>query len=457
MAGKESNPIQQRMEMLAEKWEAVTKDPAVKLVRILAKENEKDMVDAFYSYLLGVNTDNHDVPVIFNSVYHDGDQYAEALLLELDDMIETWNCANKDNVEVVIQHLDWHPDLTLFDPGNSAALFIRNINALAEHLRLEEGVYLVAVLRISFTEAGVVNNWLHHAIKAGIHPKVRLVVDDTVAHPFYQKLADRNPDAVVTLLPDLDMDNALQQLAAMGHPDDPGVQYRKAFMALIQAIEKRAEKEAEKQAAVCIAIAEKNLLKNPYWIGQVIAVNAALANDQVGYKNFKKAVGYATRGVEAAEKSKEIISDEFIHCKFTGQAVMLRASLHAAAKDWRKAAEDFTAAAGHYVYTNDAMLAMEAYRMTGVACNKTGNRDAACKALSEAIAISRQIPQHVIKFTTFAGVVELLFRINNFKYIGNEEVEEAAWNAYGENWADEIRNWKKPNYEPVNDPEKAMM
>lgn len=457
MAGRESNPIQQRMEMLAERWEVVAKEPDVRMVRILAKENEKDMVDAFYSYLLGVDTDNHDIPIIFNSIYHEGHQYAEALLLELDDMIETWNCTNKEAVEVAIQYLDWHPDMKLIDADNPAALFVQNINALAKHLSLQEGTYLVAVLRASFTEAGAVNHWLHQAIKAGIDEKVRLIVDDTTTHPFYQKLVDRNPVTVATLIPDLDMDNAMQQLAAMGNPADPGVQYRKAFMAMIQAIESRKEKDAGKHAETCIQIAEKALPTNPYWIGQVIAVNAALSNDQVGHKNFKKAIVYATHGVEAAEKSKELIPDASIHRKFIGQAVMLRASLYAAAKEWIKAAEDFALAASHYVYTNDTMLAMEAFRMLGVAHHKTGNRDEACKALVEAIDIGEQIPQHIIKFTTFAGVIELLFKINNFNYISNEEIEEVAFSAFGENWAEEIRNWKKPHYEPVNDPAKAMM
>lgn len=457
MAGKESNPIQQRMEMLAEKWEAVAKEPDVRIVRILAKENEKDMVDAFYSYLLGVDTDNHDVPIIFNSVYHEGHQYSEALLLELDDMIETWNCTNKEAVDVAIQHLDWHPNMKLLNADNPAALFVRNISALAEHLPLTEGVCLVAVLRASFTEAGAMNNWLRQALKAGIGEKVRLVVDDTTAHPFYQKLAVSDPIAVATLLPDLDMDNAMQQLAAMGNPADPGVQYRKAFMAMIQAIESRKEKEAEKHAAACIAIAEKSISTNPYWIGQVIAVNAAMANDQVGHKNFRKAIVFASRGVEAAEKSKELIPDASIHRKFIGQAIMLRASLYAAAKQWIKAAEDFALAAGHYVYTNDTMLAMEAYRMLGVARHKTGNRDEACKALVEAVDIGEQIPPYIIRFTTFAGVIELLFKINNFNYISNEEIEDTAFSAFGENWVEEIRNWKKPHYEPANDPAKAMM
>ena len=457
MAGKESNPVQQRMEMLAEKWEAVRKNPDVSLVRIHAQDNEKDMIDAFYTYLLGIDTNNKDIPIIFNSIYHNDEQYAKALLLELADMIETWNIAGKDNIDVEIHQLDWAPDYKLTDSGNPVFLFVQNINNLAVHLNLQEGVYLVPVFRVSFTKPNAVSRWLHLGIKAGIHPKVKWVVDDTVSNPFYQRLVEKDHSKVATLVPDLDMDNAMQQVAAMGNPNDPGVQYRKAFVLLVQSIEKRKESDAEKYADVCIEIANNNLIKSEYWIGQVIAVNAALANDQVGYKNFKKAILYSTRGVEAAEKSKERISDEFIHRKFIAQAVMLRASLYTVTKEWLKAIEDFTIAAKHYVYTNDIILAMEAFRMIGYANNKSGNNDAACKALAEAVAISRQIPEHVIKFTTFAGVIEMLFEINNLKYISNQAVEDAAFFIYGDEWKEEIRNWKNPHYEQQDDPAKAMM
>lgn len=457
MAGKESNPIQQRMEMLVEKWEAVREQPQVNVVRIHAQNNEKDMVEAFYTYLLGIDTENNDIPIIFNSIYHDDDQYANALLDELADMIETWNIAGKDNIEVEIPHLDWQPDYTLIDHNNPVFLFVKNINNLAIHLNLSEGVFLVPILRVSFTNPNAISRWLHLGVKAGIHPKVKVVVDDTVSNPFYQRLVEKDADNVVTLIPDLDMDNAMHQVAAMGKPDDPGVQYRKAFVALVQSIGNRKEKEAEKHADTCITIANKNLEKNPYWIGQVIAVNAALANDQVGYRNFRKAIEYSTRGVEAALKSKQIVTDEFICRKFIAQAAMLRASLFTVTKDWKKAVEDFTIAANDYTYTNDMMLAMEAYRMSGYANDKSGDNDAACKALVEALTISRQIPEHIIKFTTFAGVIELLFQINNLKYISNQEVQDAAWFVYGDDWMTEIKNWKNPRYEQQDDPTKAMM
>ena len=187
MTGKESNPVQQRMEMLAEKWEAVRKNPDVSLVRIHAQDNEKDMIDAFYTYLLGIDTNNKDIPIIFNSIYHNDEQYAKALLLELADMIETWNIAGKDNIDVEIHQLDWVPDYKLTNPGNPVFLFVQNINNLAVHLNLQEGVYLVPVFRVSFTKPNAVSRWLHLGIKAGIHPKVKWVVDDTVSNPFYQR------------------------------------------------------------------------------------------------------------------------------------------------------------------------------------------------------------------------------------------------------------------------------
>lgn len=456
MAGKESNPIHQRIELLTEKWEAVIKDPAVNVVRIKARDNEKEMVDTFYTYLLGVDTGNHDIPIIFNSVYHGDSQYSRALLAELEEMINTWNDANKSNVEVVIDQLDWKPDHSFAKSDNPAFSFIRNINNLAAFLNLSEGVHLVPILRVSLADINGLTRWLNFLLKAGVHPKVKLLIDDTFSHPHFQAFVEKNPGKVVTLIPDLNMDKAMQQIAAMGNPNDPGVQYRKAFIAMMQAIEQRKEKDAGMHAAECIQIANNNLEKNPYWIGQVIAVNAALANDQVGYRNFNKAIEFSTRGVEAAEKAKTMIPDELIYRKFMAQAIMLRASLHVASKQWMKAVEDFTVAASHYTFTNDLILAMEAYRMLGYSYDKAGNRDAACNALTEALCVSGTISPHVIKYTTFGGVIEHLFDINNQKYISNHDLQEIAAEVYGDDWLNEIRNWKNPDYDQVNEPEKSI-
>lgn len=138
------------------------------------------------------------------------------------------------------------------------------------------------------------------------------------------------------------------------------------------------------------------------------------------------------------------------------QAIMIRASLYVASKEWIKAVEDFKVAAGHYTYTNDLILGVEAYRMMGYCYDKAGNRDAACNALTEALCVSGTISPNMIKYTTFGGVIEHLFKINNQKYISNEGLSEIAAEVYGDDWAKEVKNWKNPDYEQVTEPENSM-
>jgi tetratricopeptide (TPR) repeat protein len=456
MAGKETNPIQQRMELLAEKWEAAVAKPGISIVRIHAQESEKEMVETFCTYLLGIDTPNRDIPIIFESIYHDDEQYTRALVDELKGLIDVWNNANRDAVSIKTDSIRWQPDYSLINKDNPAFLFTENLNRLAAYLGLSKGVYLVAVLKVSFIEAAQFCRWLGRVLKAGMHQKCRLLVYDTAAHPFFNTIAAGYPNQVYTLEPVLDMDNAMQQVAAMGNPNDAAVQYRQAFVQLMQAIEKRSEKDAQVHADVCIDIAINNLEKSPYWIGQVIAIYAALANDQVGYKNYTKAIGFASEGVVAAAQSVQLIKDEFICRKFQAQAVMLRGSLYTVNKDWENALDDFEAAANHYMYTNDIILAMEACRMAAYCNRKFGNINAACAWLAKAVEYSRQMPAHIIKVTTFAGVIEMLLEINNEQSVSRQEVEAAAEAVYGTEWMKEILNWKNPHYEPVTDASKTI-
>ena len=444
------------MDLLVEKWEVIAAQPGVNIIRIHAQENEKDMVEAFYSYLLGVDTENHDIPIIFESIYHDDLQYTHALLDELKEMIDLWNNASKDELTIETKNIDWTPDYDIKHNGNPAYLFTENLNRLALHLELRKNIFLVAVLKVSFVQPTQFCRWLEFALKAGMNEKFKILVDDSVSNPCYHQLAAKYAGYIVTLEPKLDMDKAMQQVAAMGNPNDPAVQYRQVFLQMMLAIEKRSECESVRHGKTCIDIAQQNLSKNKYWIGQIIAVYAALANDQVGYRNFKKAITYASQAVEVAEQSKELITDEFIHRKFIAQAVMMRGSLYSADKHWAKGIEDFNCAIDHYLYTNDVILAMEATRMVGYCNIKYGNKDAACKALAEALEVAKQIPPHTIKYTTLPGVLELLLQFNNQKYISQQDVEGVAASIYGNDWMKEIMNWKNPHYEQVTDPIKVM-
>ena len=200
-----SNPIQQRMELLAEKWEAAVSTPGVQIVRIHAEESEKDMVDTFSTYLLGIDTPNRDIPIIFESIYHDDEQYTEALLDELKKLIEIWNTANKDTVSIRTEPIAWEVNYSLIKKDNPAFVFVENMNRLANYLSLGDGIYLVAILRVSFVEPQQFNLWLEYAVKAGMHEKFKLLIYDTSPNPFFDKIAGKFPEEIITLYPELDM------------------------------------------------------------------------------------------------------------------------------------------------------------------------------------------------------------------------------------------------------------
>jgi tetratricopeptide (TPR) repeat protein len=161
-------------------------------------------------------------------------------------------------------------------------------------------------------------------------------------------------------------------------------------------------------------------------------------------------------GVQAAQKSQELIADEFIYRKFIAQAVMLRAALYTVQKEWEKAIADYSVAAENYAYITDLILALEAYRMVGFSNKKYGNIDAAGKALATAVHISKKLPADMVKFTTFPGIIEMLLQLNHFKYISYEQLTTIAQAVYGNEWLKEIANWKNAQYEPVDDASKVM-
>jgi tetratricopeptide (TPR) repeat protein len=444
------------MDLFVEKWEKVVQQSGVNIVRIHAKENEKEMVDAFYTYLLGVDTTNHDIPIIFETIYHDDEQYSKALLDELKELIDLWNSAKRDEVDIETIDIKWTPDYNLISKENPVFCFAENLNRLASYLNLAENIFLVAILKVSFVQPQQFINWLEFLIRAGLYEKCKIVIDDTESTGMYNKIALKYPSAIATLRPDLDMDTAMHQVAAMGNPNDPAVQYRQAFLKMMLSIEQRKQNETVQHANTCIEIANLNITKNTLWIGQLIAVYAALANDQVGYRNFKRAVEFASEGIEAAERSKDLVQDEMIYRKFQAQAYMMRAAMYSGDKNWNYAVEDFSIAALHYEFTRDYILALEAKRMIGFAHYKYGDTDAACKALASALRLCSAIPSHMIRFTTFPGIVELLLKINNRKYISDADLAQVAEQVYGPEWMKEILNWKNPHYEPVTNPAALM-
>lgn len=440
---KETNPIEQRIEALADKWNDLKEQKDVRIVRMHAKEEEMQMIDAFVWYMLGLDSLIDDIAFILDPLFTDVETYSGRLLHSLASCIQEWNeLPKEEGVEFV--PVNWEPDMQLFDKKNASKLFVANFNNLAEALSLEDGLFTVAILTFPHVQKRdkEVCEWLENVIKTGISPSVRFLVIDTLEYPVFDKLAYNYPKQIYTLIPDLDMDNVMSQVAAMGDPADPSTPYRIAFVNMMNAMGKEEHGKARKEGETCIRIAKENESHDPHWGIQVVVVNLALANDRLKTKEYDKAVNYTNKAIEAADALLDKL-DPAVANSVSGQAYMTKASVYCYPKEWKKAVPCYFAAAGRYEKANNKIMAIEAYRMAGF-CSAKSWGDDATEYLVKGFRLGESVDTESLKASTYSVLIKQLLGKPYDEYISYEEIDRVASGIYGKDWEEVIhRMWKQ--------------
>lgn len=442
----QSNPVQNRVDALVEKWNETRANEEVKLVRILHKKEESDMIDTFFTYLMSEEAPSPDVPVLFDRpIQIDLRQYAKESLQLLHGYIEIWNRATHADGSQN-DSIDWKPDYSKGkDNRNPAALFIENLNELVAHLEMDEEMYMVAIFNGNSDPVKYFLEWWEAVFTLEVHPQIKFAVADRTDRRLFDALISKFPQESAVIIPDLRVDTMMGQIAAMGDPADPVIQYRKSFVALSQGLQKRDSKAVAHHAGECLRIAEAQILKDPLWYGQILVVNTVLCNDQIGYKNWKKAIDFATVGVEEMQKAESQIQEPYIIQKMQGQARMTRGAVFTADEQWQHAQDDFEAAANLYILTQDPILAIEAFRMQGFVLMKIWKRAEAAAALVKGFKFALDSPKEVLVYSTFPGLVEQMLDTPYRKWIPEKEVNQFLISIYGNDWKAIISNWKTPD------------
>ena len=337
----QSNPIQQRIELICDKWEDAKKNARARIVQIRCQPDESDMVDTFYTYMVGVDSPIIDIAFHFESVCKDPKQFSISLLNELEEYITIWNDSRKDE-RIEFVPVNWTADRSIQDAKNPAALFVNNFNSLARALNLPPGIFTVAILKKTGSKEFIA--WLKDALGANIDGSVRYLVHDRTDIPAYDEIKMTPYASAFETIPlNLNMPKAMEQVAAMGDPNDPATAYRQHFMKMMNEMAAANENRAERAAQECLAIATKNISRDPYWITQVVVIYIALANDKIRYRKKEETLDYADKAVDTAIASKTYFEND-IASLLLAQAVMFRGSVYYVQDKRREAFTDFNLA-----------------------------------------------------------------------------------------------------------------
>lgn len=437
-----SNPIEQRIIQFYESWETTRSKKEISLIRI--QSDESNMVETFIYYLFGVDNDVTDVPMILDIPFEGINTYSTELLHEIEELIYVWNNVEDNNTGKELQQVNWKPDYSKGNAKNPAQLFVENINHFNNFLELDDDAFLVVIIDEEAVEKKQHLQWIQNALDCGLDKGVKLLVVDTPDDPYFKSITNDNQKTTEVIVPNFSMGKAMQQIAVMGNPNDPLVQYRKSFNLLTEAVSGRKKKQVKKHSNECFNIVKQNTAKDPHWHCQYIVVYTLLVNDQIGYKNYKRAIELATKSVEIAEGLFAYYKEDFIPNKLLAQALMTRGSLHAITKEWQKSASDFNLSFNHLSKTDDVILAIESARMNGYANSKSRRLIESKDILLGAYTLSKKTPPTILKNTTFGGVIEYLFDLNIDEYIDKKEYTEFFESIYGSLWRVDYMAWKKP-------------
>lgn len=437
---EQSNPIEQRIRRLAATWEKEKYAKECKVLRLLATtEEDFDMVKVFYQYMIGVNTPVYDIAFHFETVCENVREYSQYLLDELREIIESWNMAEKETEE---DPIEWQVDLSVASKENPAALFVHNFNQLARALDLDDEYFTVAIFTPEFFTPEFVQ-WLDLAIKAGISDRVRWIIADTAEDTFFDKISSKYSPTIRNLPVYFNMPAAMEQIAAMGSPDNPATAYRVWLMRLVNAMKSRKETDADKAGKKCIQIANDSIAKDAYWCSQEVAVLLMLGNDKMSYRKYDAALQYADEAIRSINEKGRVYLDEKVCNSLLALSSMFRGTLLYLQKKSEASFTDYKTAGNLYEEEGNMPLAIEAYRMAGKAGLRAGMKKEAINVLAHAALLGRQIDAPTAHATTYPGVLQLLLEESYERAVSYETLNGIASHLFGENWSTIIKKWGK--------------
>lgn len=437
-----NNPIQQRLNNLLSKWQEAVSKPNVKIVRILSTSDEEEMIQTFFEYLLAIDTDINDFTMIFYSSLNDSVTFSKTLLNEFEEEIEQWNTAKiPDSFD--FKTINWKATYSAdtSETKNVSELFVNNMNSFANYAFPEKDAKVCCVINMPTANKKMANKWLDDAVNCNWEAHLIITIADTEDFPVYDKIAQKHPDSIVTIKPDLNMDGAVEELAAQTDPSLPENAYRNALLKLMKAVKSRHSKKAENYAKECLKIAVKKIEKDPNWLAQIVTVYTVLYNSELGFKHYDKALYFADKAVEAALTALGNIDDALSY-RLVGQTHMGRGGLQFLKKDYEAAVTNYLQAEKAYAHCQDHLMQCDALRLAGDAYIKFGDKKSALIEYEKAYSLVYKLMPELIANSTFPMVVKALLKYRDYQEpVKKQQLQKDLEPIFGANWEEIITNY----------------
>lgn len=425
-----SNAITQRLHKISQLWEHFRSIPEARVCRWLVQPDEIKMVDAFLEITYQEDNPTADFFLPFYTELVYPEEYSGQLMAELNQAI----AADKDNLAEQGIHITWVPEQIKEGKELTIANFLRQLALFAEQVPAAE--LIVAVLLPKMINRKF-NKWLEQTAGLQIPANIRLLILDQVGAEVLTKATEKFPERILTTALNLDMPDAMRQLASAGNPADPGVKFRKAFLDLSQAAANKNLAEIQRLEVNPLVIAREQ-----GWVPMEIAVHSLVASAYIGLtqlpnalQRYDQAYGLAKKAHAAGEKVGLTLA---VQCLFNKGSVLI------ARKAFPEAVKAFALAATHAQEANDNFQVMEAKRMQGYCLEKNRGWEEAFRVEKEALAAAELLDENIRLNSTLPYLGQALLNLAYQMGYKNQylELEEKLNVLAGPGWQNQLQTTK---------------
>ena len=241
------NAIHKRLDELTDVWVQFTENENGRLFKFIEDDENADLIEAFVSYHQEVNSGLADLFLRFENPFVDPRIFGKTLQNALVEIYQ-----HKEFKEMMQEGgvaSDWIPPVAQ-RRENDYVNFANCCKSFFNYHK-DDLDHLVLVLTPSEIELPKDwRNWLFNLIDMTYSKEVRFIVIDKANAPILDSVPTKLTEKVVTHHPFINMMEILEELAADGDPNNPGVQFRKCFVGIGKAAadkdEQRIKAEAQK-------------------------------------------------------------------------------------------------------------------------------------------------------------------------------------------------------------------
>lgn len=429
-----NNPITIRLKRIQELYNTF-QESQTQICHWLIAWDEVRMIDAFYTYESSEHHIFQDVFLQFIAPFENEQQYNQAILKELRHFSE------KGKEEFHLAEIPFDLDLPSGVSGTKALLYY--FIEFANKIPSTDG-NLVLWFNPNPAENFVAwEQWLINLIQLGLPDRIQLMlvqIEDTYS---LDKLKRTFPNQMMTIRPQLNMEQAIQDLAASGNPQLPDVKFRTFFTKMGIAARKGNLVEAEHLGKQALNVAQQQMGWEHLEVGIYTALGAYLISSR---KRQKEAIHYYEKAYKTAQRAVKEEHPSGIVLLI--QATLIKASGSFILKKYDEAAQIYQNIPKLFDAKEEPAMAfyqLEAYRMAGF-CYQTGRKhkqawNAYWNALETATLLDPQTQAHSTIPYIGQGLLEVMHKSKNGdkeRHIRNKMIEYV-----GEDWESKLETKKQ--------------